>query len=75
MPGLVIDIRVSPGQHVDVGETLMVMEAMKMEHIISAPSTGIVHVILVATGQQVDNGAVLLTMEASEAAQEVPSTT
>jgi propionyl-CoA carboxylase alpha chain len=73
MPGVVIDIRVSPGQHVDVGETLIVMEAMKMEHVISAPSTGIVHSILVTIGQQVDNGAVLLTMESSQAAQEVPS--
>jgi 3-methylcrotonyl-CoA carboxylase alpha subunit len=52
----------------------MVMEAMKMEHIISAPSTGIVHAILVTSGQQVDNGAVLLTMESSQSAQEVPST-
>jgi propionyl-CoA carboxylase alpha chain len=73
MPGLVIDIRVSPGQYVDAGDTLIVMEAMKMEHIISAPSTGIIHSILVTAGQQVDNGAVLLTMESSQAAQEVPS--
>jgi propionyl-CoA carboxylase alpha chain len=63
MPGLVIDIRVSPGQHVAVGETLMVMEAMKMEHIISAPNAGTVETILVSAGQQVDNGAVLLTMD------------
>jgi propionyl-CoA carboxylase alpha chain len=74
MPGLVIDVRVSPGQHVGVGETLVVMEAMKMEHVISAPSAGIVHTILVTTGQQVDNGAILLTMESSQGAQEVPGT-
>jgi 3-methylcrotonyl-CoA carboxylase alpha subunit len=41
----------------------MVMEAMKMEHIISAPNAGTVETILVSAGQQVDNGAVLLTMD------------
>jgi propionyl-CoA carboxylase alpha chain len=73
MPGLVIDIRVTPGQHVEVGETLMVMEAMKMEHVISAPNAGTVATILVSTGQQVDNGAVLLTMD-SPTVDEEPNT-
>jgi propionyl-CoA carboxylase alpha chain len=63
MPGAIIDVRVTLGQHVDVGETLVVMEAMKMEHVISAPTTGTVTAIFVTTGQQVDNGAVLLTLE------------
>jgi len=74
MPGLVIEVRVTPGQHVSLGDTLVIMEAMKMEHVISAPSAGIVHTILVTTGQQVDNDAVLLTMESSQDAQEEPST-
>jgi propionyl-CoA carboxylase alpha chain len=67
MPGAIIDVRVTLGQHVDVGETLVVMEAMKMEHVISAPTTGTVTAIFVTTGQQVDNGAVLLTLESDDA--------
>jgi biotin carboxyl carrier protein len=63
MPGAIIDVRVTLGQHVDAGETLVVMEAMKMEHVITAPTTGTVTAIFVSTGQQVDNGAVLLTLE------------
>jgi propionyl-CoA carboxylase alpha chain len=51
------------GQHVAAGETLIVMEAMKMEHVITAPSAGTVSDVLVARTQQVDNGAVLLTIE------------
>jgi propionyl-CoA carboxylase alpha chain len=66
MPGAIIDVRVTLGQHVDAGETLVVMEAMKMEHVISAPTTGTVAAIFVTTGQQVDNGAVLLTLESDD---------
>jgi biotin carboxyl carrier protein len=58
------------GQHVQAGETLVVMEAMKMEHVISAPTTGTVSEVFVSTTQQVDNGAVLLTIEADESATE-----
>jgi propionyl-CoA carboxylase alpha chain len=64
MPGVVIDVRVALGQSVQTGDTLVVMEAMKMEHVISAPDSGTVSAIFVATGQQVDNGAVLLTLDA-----------
>jgi propionyl-CoA carboxylase alpha chain len=67
MPGAIIEVRVTLGQHVDAGETLVVMEAMKMEHVISAPTTGTVTAILVTKGQQVDNGAVLLTLESDDA--------
>jgi propionyl-CoA carboxylase alpha chain len=64
MPGVIIDVRVSVGQHVEAGETLVVMEAMKMEHVITAPTAGTVGEVLVAKTQQVDGGAVLLTIEA-----------
>jgi propionyl-CoA carboxylase alpha chain len=63
MPGVILDVRVEVGQHVTKGETVVVMEAMKMEHVISAPSSGTVSEIFVATAQQVDNGAVLLTID------------
>jgi propionyl-CoA carboxylase alpha chain len=63
MPGAVIDVRVTLGQHVEAGETLVVMEAMKMEHLITAPEAGTVSAIFVTASQQVDNGAVLLTLK------------
>ncbi len=66
MPGVVIDVRVEVGQAVEAGDTLVVMEAMKMEHVISAPDAGTVSAIFVTTGQQVDSGAVLLTLDAPE---------
>jgi biotin carboxyl carrier protein len=59
---------VTPGQRVKAGETLVVIEAMKMEHVISAPSAGTVTSVLVATGQQVENGVALLTIEPDETA-------
>ena len=53
------------------GETLVVLEAMKMEHPMSAPEDGVVSEVRVAVGDQVDNGALLLVVEpaGSEAAQ------
>jgi biotin carboxyl carrier protein len=62
MPGKVLEVRVSPGQAVHTGETLIVMEAMKMEHVIAASTDGTVNEVLVATGDQVESGAPLLTM-------------
>jgi len=70
MPGLILDVRVSAGQHVNAGETLVVMEAMKMEHVIAAPSAGSVSEVLVTKGQQVDNGAPLLTFDPDDTADE-----
>jgi propionyl-CoA carboxylase alpha chain len=63
MPGVVLDVRVSAGQRVQVGETLVIMEAMKMEHVISAPSAGTVREVLVTKGQQVESGAELLSLD------------
>jgi propionyl-CoA carboxylase alpha chain len=62
MPGRVLDVRVSPGQIVHAGETLIVMEAMKMEHVIAASTDGTVDEVLVAKDDQVESGAALLTM-------------
>jgi propionyl-CoA carboxylase alpha chain len=71
MPGAVVDVRVTLGQYVESGATLVVMEAMKMEHVISASSAGTVTAIFVTAGQQVDNGAVLLTIERDERGDEM----
>jgi propionyl-CoA carboxylase alpha chain len=63
MPGVVLDVRVEPGEHVTAGQTLVVLEAMKMEHHMAAPADGVVAEVRVATGDQVANGALLLVFE------------
>ena len=68
MPGVIVEVRVIPGEQVAAGRTLVVMEGMKMEHHVSAPCDGTVTQVLVAPGDQVDNGSPLLVFEAAEAA-------
>jgi len=60
MPGSVISIEVEVGQKVAAGTKLLVLEAMKMEHAILAPSTGVVEEIFYAVGDQVNEGSQLL---------------
>jgi len=63
MPGVVTDVRVEVGQLVEAGDTLVVMEAMKMEHLINSPAAGVIGAILVVTGQQVERGASLVVLD------------
>jgi propionyl-CoA carboxylase alpha chain len=72
MPGRILDVRVTPGQLVHAGETLVIMEAMKMEHVIAASSDGTVGEVLVVKDEQVERGTALLTM-VSDVADEVPA--
>jgi propionyl-CoA carboxylase alpha chain len=62
MPGRILAVAVEPGQEVVAGQTLIVMEAMKMEHVIAAPCDGVVNEVLVRPDQQVERGASLLTL-------------
>jgi excisionase family DNA binding protein len=62
MPGAVLELRVATGDTVDAGETLLVLEAMKMENAVSAPAAGRVSAVLVAVGQQVQRGEALLEL-------------
>ncbi|MDT5147393.1 MAG: propionyl-CoA carboxylase alpha chain, partial [Mycobacterium sp.] len=67
MPGNVIRLGASVGENVTAGQPLIWLEAMKMEHTITAPSDGVVAELNVQTGQQVEVGAVLARVEAPEA--------
>jgi propionyl-CoA carboxylase alpha chain len=51
MPGLLVQIAVAAGQHVQAGERLAVIEAMKMENILTAAQDGVVAEILATQGQ------------------------
>ena len=62
LPGSITKILVTPGQAVKKGETVMMMEAMKMENEIKAEKDGVVAEIKVAVGQNVMNDEVLLTI-------------
>lgn len=62
MPGTILAMNVSVGQAVKAGEVLLVLEAMKMENEITAPSDGIVKQILVQKGATVDTDAALVVI-------------
>jgi len=64
MPGLVVRVEVSEGQVVEVGEGLVVVEAMKMENELRASHAGVVEQIHVSAGQRVEKGATLVTLSA-----------
>ena len=63
MPGSVIEVRCTVGDAVAAGQVMVVLEAMKMEHHITAPFDGTVTALPIAVGEQVANGALLLTIE------------
>jgi acetyl/propionyl-CoA carboxylase alpha subunit len=63
MPGAVVRVLVESGATVMAGQTLVVLEAMKMEHSVTAPADGVVTQVLVSAGQQVDAGSVLAVVE------------
>jgi len=60
MPGRVVAVNVGAGDHVVAGETLIVLEAMKMEHAIIAPVDGTVKAVHYGVGDQVDEGGNLV---------------
>jgi acetyl/propionyl-CoA carboxylase alpha subunit len=63
MPGLIVRINVKPGDAVEAGQGVVVMEAMKMENELRATSAGIVKSIEVVAGAAVEKGALLVALE------------
>lgn len=63
MPGLVLNILVEPGQAVQKGDALLILEAMKMENVLKATADATVKAIRVERGAAVDKGQLLLEME------------
>jgi biotin carboxyl carrier protein len=62
IPGLVVKLLVDPGQSVTEGETLLILEAMKMENEIRAPREGTVKEVRIQSGAQVVAGQVMLSL-------------
>jgi 3-methylcrotonyl-CoA carboxylase alpha subunit len=68
LPGVVVSVPVAVGQTVAAGEVLMVIEAMKMEHTITAPYAGTVETVHFARGDRVPEGSELLALKRAAAA-------
>jgi biotin carboxyl carrier protein len=62
MPGNILQIKVSQGQHVNEGDVVIILEAMKMENEIVASKSGTVAQVLVSKGSVVETGSPLLVI-------------
>ena len=62
MPGKVLEVPVQPGDHIAPGDTLLILEAMKMETRLTAEAAGRVAEVRVAAGDMVDGGQVLVVL-------------
>lgn len=69
MPGLIVDVRVRPGDLVQAGQTLVVLESMKMQMQLRAAMDGQVETVSVEPRQQVDKGAMLVRLKPLPAVQ------
>jgi propionyl-CoA carboxylase alpha chain len=63
MPGKVIDLKVKVGSKINKGDTLVVLEAMKMEHTVKAVEDGVIDELFVSQNDQVENGALLMVIK------------
>jgi 3-methylcrotonyl-CoA carboxylase alpha subunit len=68
MSGTVVAVHVKPGERVQKGASLLILEAMKMEHAITAPAAGVVGQVFYKPGEQVPEGAELVTLQREEGA-------
>ncbi|XP_021729907.1 methylcrotonoyl-CoA carboxylase subunit alpha, mitochondrial-like [Chenopodium quinoa] len=63
MAGLVVKVLMKNEQKVEAGQPVLVMEAMKMEHVVKVPSFGFIHGLQVAPRQQVSDGSILFIVK------------
>jgi 3-methylcrotonyl-CoA carboxylase alpha subunit len=63
MNGSIVRVLVEPGQTIEAGTALVVLEAMKMEHSIRAPQAGTIKALYCAEGDMVSEGAALVELE------------
>ena len=73
MPGTVRELLVKTGQRVREGQPMMILEAMKMEHQISAPESGEVSSIYFMEGDRVDMGEILISITAQGSSKSLES--
>ncbi len=66
MPGAVLSTEIKPGDRVTKGDLLLILEAMKMEHPVTAPGDGVIAALHVRVGEQVKNGQLLVTIDADD---------
>lgn len=66
MPGVIVDVRVDAGAHVEQGDVLVVLEAMKTQQPFAAPFAGTVKKLGVVKGEQVSDGQLLALVERSD---------
>ena len=64
MPGKVLQVLVKPGDAVEEGQALLVLEAMKMENMIKSAAAGVVSEVAISEGAAVEKGALLVGFEA-----------
>ncbi len=71
-PAVIAEVRVAPGDEVHAGDVLVVIEAMKMLHSLTADGAGVVHAVHANVGDQVAGGALLVTFETDQSATPTP---
>jgi biotin carboxyl carrier protein len=62
MPGLILKVRKKVGEQVELGESVIILEAMKMENDLKAPASGIIENIFVTEGSAVEKGIILFSI-------------
>jgi len=62
MPGVIIEVPVAEGAEVVKGDTVVVLESMKMQNEIKAPRDGRIHAMRIAAGDRVELNAIMLTI-------------
>ena len=67
MPGLIVEVAVQPDQQVDIGDTLIILESMKMQNELKSPIAGVVRSVHAAAGQAVEKNMLLVEIRSQAA--------